>query len=310
MRPDVIYVLRALGLGDLLTAVPALRGLRKHFSAARIVLAVPAALRELAMLTGAVDEVAPTAALGDLSWTDTAPALGVNLHGRGPQSIEHLLSVGARDLLSHRHPEYPESPGPQWRDDVHEVDRWCGLLEWAGITCAADDLQLERPGGYPRRRGGVMIHPGAAAPARRWPADRFAAVAASLRDDGHDVVVTGSADEHALATDVAQRAGLPDSSVLAGSLSLVELLTLVADSRLVVCGDTGVGHLATAVSTPSVLLFGPTPPSLWGPRAGRHLVLWAGGTGNPHADTPHAGLLALSTDQVLNASRTVLQDCA
>ena len=51
--------------------------------------------------------------------------------------------------------------------------------------------RIDRPEGYPDRCGVVVVHPGAAAPARRWPADRFAAIAAALRDDGHEVVVTG-----------------------------------------------------------------------------------------------------------------------
>ncbi|ETB05968.1 hypothetical protein O979_02770 [Mycobacterium avium subsp. paratuberculosis 10-4404] len=87
-----IVVLRALGLGDLLTAVPALRGLRRHYPDARVMLAAPDRYRELAMLTGAVDELLPTAGLGDVQPLTDAPALAVNLHGCGPQSIDHLLA--------------------------------------------------------------------------------------------------------------------------------------------------------------------------------------------------------------------------
>ena len=86
-------------------------------------------------------------------------------------------------------------------------------------------------------------------------------------------------------------------------------MTLVADSRLLVCGDTGVAHVATATGTESVLLFGPTPPSRWGPRrVERHHVLWAGDVGDPHADHPDPGLLFLSTAEVLDAVRTALKE--
>jgi ADP-heptose:LPS heptosyltransferase len=77
----------------------------------------------------------------------------------------------------------------------------------------------------------------------------------------------------------------------------------VAHAGRVLCGDTGVAHLATAYGTPSVVLFGPTPPSEWGPPPGRtrHRVLWSGGRGDPHAATPDAGLLAITVDDVLGA---------
>jgi ADP-heptose:LPS heptosyltransferase len=308
--PEVVCVLRALGLGDLLTAVPALRGLRSHFPDSKIVLAAPRGLRKLAMLSGAVDEVAPTRELGDVCRLDRAPTLAVNMHGCGPQSIEHVLALRPEAVLSYTHEHHPEVAGPSWRTDIHEVDRWCALLEWAGIESDAYDLGIVRPERYPSRRGVVVVHPGAAAAARRWPAERYAAVAAELHDDGHDVVITGSVDERGLAIDVARGAGLPDSAVLAGSLDLLALVALIADCRLVVCGDTGVAHVATATNTPSVLLFGPTPPSRWGPRFGRHLVLWAGHVGDPHGRHPDSGLLLLSTSHALSASRAVLQDCA
>ena len=84
---------------------------------------------------------------------------------------------------------------------------------------------------------------------------------------------------------------------------LLQLAALVARAELVICGDTGVGHLATAYRTPSVLLFGPTPPARWGPRRGPHTVLWAGRTGDPHGTDPDPGLLELRPEDVLEAGR-------
>jgi ADP-heptose:LPS heptosyltransferase len=253
----------------------------------------------------------PTAGLGDVTPLGRPPGLAVNLHGSGPQSVEHLLALAPTALLSHRHSRFPDLDGPPWQDELHEVDRWCILLNSAGIASDPDDLYLDRPEGYPVRPGVVVLHPGAAAVARRWPAARFAEIAAALHADGHEVLVTGTAAERGLAREVAATAGLPESAVLAGRLDLLELVALIADCRLVVCGDTGVGHVATATRTPSVLLFGPTPPSRWGPRDGdRHVALWAGGTGDPHGEQPDAGLLALATSDVLGASRSMLRRCA
>jgi ADP-heptose:LPS heptosyltransferase len=308
---DTILVLRALGLGDLLTGIPALRGLRRAYPDAHIVLATRQELSELAMLSGAVDRVQPTPGLGRLHTLWQPPALAVNLHGSGPQSIADLLALEPRALLSHRHSAYPELEGPPWRPDLHEVDRWCRLLEWTGIACDAADLSIPRPPGYSDRSGVVVIHPGAAFPARRWPPERFAAVAAALRDAGHEVVITGDRNEIDIAHMVARQAGLPQSAVLAGTLGLLDLIALISDCRLLICGDTGVGHIATATGAPSVLLFGPTPPNRWGPRgAGPHVALWAGDKGDPHGEEPHSGLLLLTVSRVLEASENLLRECA
>lgn len=304
----VTLALRALGLGDLLTAVPALRALRRHRGQG-LVLAAPAALRPLLPLTTAVDQLLATHGLGELRWHGPPPDLAVNLHGSGPRSIRDLLTTRPRALLTHRHPDRPQVQGPAWRPDLHEVDRWCALLEWHGIPADRDDLALAEPAVPSPAPGAVVVHPGAAYPARRWPPRRFAAVAAELTRGGHNVVVTASAAERPLATEVARRAGLPAGAVLAGH-DLGSLAALVSKASLVVCGDTGVGHLATGYGTPSVLLFGPTPPALWGPPEGRpqHVALWAGRTGDPHGRTPDPGLLRLTTDDVLAAAHDRLAE--
>jgi ADP-heptose:LPS heptosyltransferase len=308
---DSIVVLRALGLGDLLTGIPALRGLRRAYPDACITLATPERFGELARLTGAVDEVDPTPGLGRLRPRREPPALAVNLHGSGPESIADLAALRPRTLLTHRHSAYPGLSGPPWRADLHEVDRWCHLLEWAGIRCDPGDLGIPRPQGHPDRSGVVVIHPGAAFPARRWPPERFAAVAAALHDAGHEIVITGDRNEVELARSVASGAGLSESCVLAGTLGLLGLVALVSDCRLLICGDTGVGHIATATGAPSVLLFGPTPPNRWGPRGrGPHIAIWAGDKGDPHAERPHRGLLLITVPRVLDATHTLLEECA
>jgi ADP-heptose:LPS heptosyltransferase len=300
-------VLRALGLGDLLTAVPALRALRRSCPEDRVLLAAPGQLAELVELIDAVDELVPTEGLGELR-APGPPRLAVNLHGRGPQSIRDLLAEHPGELLTHRHPSYPKLPGPAWRADLHEVERWCRLVEYVGIPADRADLSISLPAEPSPVPGAIVLHPGAAYPARRWPAQRYARVAEALTGQGHPVVVTGTGAERELAEYVAAQGGLPAESVLAGRTGLGRLASVVAEARLVICGDTGVGHLATAYGTPSVLLFGPTPPRLWGPPVERewHRTLWAGEGGDPHGDQPSAGLLRLSVTEVLAEISTVL----
>lgn len=289
-----VLVLRALGLGDLLTAVPALRGLRRAHPAAQITLAAPDGLTPLALLTGAIDAVADTAPLAPVDPALPAPDLAVNLHGRGPQSTAVLRATGPARLIS-----YGVTSG--WREDEHEVARWCRLLAESGIPADPADLDLAVPH---LPNGLVIVHPGSASPARRWPADRWAAVARGLAAAGEQVVVTGSPDEVPLAAAVAAHGGLPAAVVRAGRTSLPDLVALVAGARLLVSGDTGIGHLATAVGTPSVLVFGPTSPALWGPPPDRpqHRVVWSGQVGDPLRTSPDPGLLTITPARVLAAA--------
>jgi ADP-heptose:LPS heptosyltransferase len=281
MRP-VVLVLRALGLGDFLTGVPALRAVRRAYPEHEVVLAAPEALAPLVAATGAVDRQLDTPSyvrgpVRQLPWPAAdPPAVAVNLHGRGPQSTEALLGTRPERLLAFAGAGAPG--GPQWRPDEHEVSRWCRLLGWYGIPADATQLDLPTPPAPAGSTGAVLVHPGAAAPERRWPADRYAEVAAALRAAGHDVLVTGSAAEVPLAREVATAAGLPAGAVAAGRTDLAALARSVAYARLVVCGDTGVAHLATAYGTPSVVLFGPVPPAAWGPppQHRQHVALWRG----------------------------------
>lgn len=301
-----MVVLRALGLGDLLTAVPALRGLRRAFPDHRLLLAAPKPLEPLALAAEAADEVVHAAPLASLPPRLAGADLAVNLHGRGPESHRVLVAARPRRLLAFAHEEVPSSTRlPAWRPGEHEVDRWCRLLREAGTPADPTDLRLD-PGRLPSgeaAHGATLIHPGAASGARCWPAERFAAVARREREAGRRVVLTGAPAEERLARAIAGAAGLPAQAVLAGRTGLLELAALVAAAERVVCGDTGVAHLATALATPSVVLFGPTPPDEWGPRVdpGRHRALWAGARGDPHAAEPSAGLLALDVADVLRA---------
>jgi ADP-heptose:LPS heptosyltransferase len=304
-RPTLL-ILRALGLGDLLTAVPALRALADAYPHHRRVLAAPARLAPLIGLTETVDGVVDTRPLTPLDASLDGSDVAVNLHGKGPQSHRVLLGADPGCLISFSHREVPESAdGPPWRAGEHEVHRWCRLLESYGIPADPGRLDL-RPPPVPapeNARGATLIHPGAASAARRWPADRWAAVVRAEAEAGRRVIVTGGADEVELARTVARGAGLGESAVYAGRTSLLELATLVAAAGRVVCGDTGVAHLATALRTPSVVLFGPTSPTEWGPPPDRpwHRALWTGKRGDPHAARPDRGLLEIRASAVIEA---------
>ena len=278
----VAVVLRPLGLGDLLTGVPAIRAIRAAVPDHRLVLATTSALEPLARLIDAVDDVLPARELEPLDWSGPPPELAVDLHGKGPAS--HVVVAGLRPgrLLTFDSPGYP---GPTWYADEHEVHRWCRLVsEGLGVPADPDALDLAVPDVTPPVRDVAVVHPGAAFPGRRWPPERFAEVARHLAATGARVVVTGGP---------ARTASL-------------ELAAVIAAARVVVSGDTGVAHLATAYRRPSVVLFGPVSPALWGPppRA-QHVVLWHGdvhgGTGDPWGTTLDPALARITVDEVTAA---------
>jgi ADP-heptose:LPS heptosyltransferase len=306
-RPRSVLTLRALGLGDLLTAFPALRGLRRRFTDHVHLLAAPRALWPIARTSDAVDALLPTAGLHD----GHAPASGidvaVNLHGRGPESHRWLLASEPGIFLAYRHADVPASAsGPVWKAAEHEVQRWCRLVGAYDIECDPRDLDLEPPPGplEPALSGATVLHPGAGAGARRWPSRRWAALARCEYHEGHSVVITAGPGERVLAAAIADASGVP-TTVVDSSHDLGALARTIAAAARVVCGDTGVAHLATAVRTPSVVLYGPTPPALWGPPADRpwNVALWAGRVGDPHGSAPDRGLLEISVADVVLALR-------
>jgi ADP-heptose:LPS heptosyltransferase len=301
-----IAVLRALHLGDFLTAVPAYRAIRQAFPAAHITLLAPREYSALLDLTGdVIDEIADAHELTPLPSQANDADIGINLHGAGPQSHRLLIDARVRRLIAFRNPLVPESAqGSEHDPDEHEVFRWCRMLQESGIPADPTALDLTTPRtAVPQRvRDATLIHPGASRAARCWPDERWAAVARAERRAGRRVVITGSAGEVARAYRIAEASGVSRTHVYAGRTNLRELAALVAASARVVCGDTGIAHLATAYRRPSVVLFGPTSPTAWGPPPRPyHRVLWSGVKGDPHANSIDPGMLRISAASVIAA---------
>lgn len=302
----MILILRALGVGDLAAAAPAVRGLRAAFPGETLALAAPAWLTPLIEAIGGVDRVLPAGELEAIGGLAEPPQIAVNLHGSGPESHRVLRELQPAKLWAFANPDAGHTDGPGWRDEEHEVRRWCRLIGFYGVPSDPADLDLATPD-VDVARGVTIIHPGAKSPTRRWPPERYASVARRLRSAGHRVLITGSAAERDLRVRVSELAGLGADAV--PSTDLAHLLGLVASARLVISGDTGIAHLATGYRTPSVTLFGPVSPARWGPPPGRewHHPIWHGVRSEP-GDRPgpvHPALLSITEDEVLAAVEKV-----
>jgi ADP-heptose:LPS heptosyltransferase len=315
-RP-LLLALRALKLGDLLVAAPALKGLARTFDDHAVVFAGPAWLAPIARLVPGIRALLPTKGLDDpLPIEPGMVDIAANLHGNGPESRSLIAALGAREVIQH-------APGPtiegalrldqrepQWLDGIHERVRWVRLVNTFGVDAHDTDVGIRTPTSSPLLPGAVVIHAGAFYGSRQWPVERFAAVAQALAAEGETVMVTGGDADRERAVPIVQASGLPGEAMLAARLSLDELAALIAAARLVVSADTGAAHLASAYGTPSVVLFGPAPVEEWGPPPGPHIALTDASVrrGDAFAPDPDPALLAVDVAEVLTASRRLLQN--
>ena len=315
MRVEKLAVFRGLYLGDLVAAAPALRALRRGYPQAEITLvSLPWATVLIPHLGDLVDRLLPYPGAPGLDGGGTGDELdvfltqmraerfdlAVNMHGRGPISTRLIARFGARRTASFVGEKGNDAPALDvevpWDAEEHESRKLLLLAEKVGgsHTVAYDSAEPElrvREKDVQRalallpdrlRRPLALVHPGASVSEKRWPGEAFGQMAAELANRGYDVAVTGSEGEKELTRIVSEAA--PGSLNLGGETDLSTLVALVARTSVMVANDTGPAHLAYALRTPSVTLFGPsTDAARWGPLDGeRHAVL----RGDPISSIP------------------------
>lgn len=115
----------------------------------------------------------------------------------------------------------------------------------------------------------VVIFPGASIPEKRWGIERFSYVAKRLSEYGYKVVVVGGKEDLTDGDEIVGDAVLN----LAGMTTLPETAAIIARSRLLISGDSGVLHIAAGLNIPTVSIFGPSSASKWAPQGERHIVI-------------------------------------
>ncbi|MFG1946530.1 glycosyltransferase family 9 protein [Nonomuraea sp. NPDC048826] len=291
-----VLVARLDDAGDVLLAGPAVRAVRAR--AAEVVFLAGPAGRAAAMLLPGVDRVvewrspwimsepppvdrAEVEALVEqargcdealilTSFHQSALPLALLLRLAGVRRIAAVSDDYPGSLLDVRH-RVDESV------DVPEAERMLALARAAGFELPPGDdgkLAVRRPlpditpeigqllsvGGVAGKGAYVVVHPGASAPARTWPAEKHRQTVRELVHDGHRVVVTGK--ERDLTAFVAG----DDAVDLGGRTSFADLAAVLEHAGVLVSGNTGPAHLAAAVGTPVVSLFAPVVPAeRWAP---------------------------------------------
>jgi heptosyltransferase-1 len=150
----------------------------------------------------------------------------------------------------------------------------------------------------------VLINPGAGWGAKRWPVERYAAVAKGLAARGFRVLMNTGPGEQPLADAILAK----EVSATPVTCSLGQLIALSRRVALVIAGDTGPLHLACALTRPVVGIYGPTDPSRNGPFGTRFKVLRSPESRRDHTrhQAPEAGLLTIQPDEVLQAAEELL----
>ena len=293
------FLLVRLGaLGDIVHAIPVAAALRRGFPSARIDWLVSAKHRDLLNLVPVIDRRLVIKDRGDAAGSTSLMAairelrrsrydVVFDLQGLLKSAVLARLS-GAPRVVGFsssylREPfarpfytdVYDPGAGGMYdpRERSHVVQMNLGLLTTIGLTVAPPEFPIERIdteiARAMRERAAnryALVNPGAAWSNKRWPAARYGAVARAI-DERHGLktIVSWGPGEEPLAQEVVGESS--GAALLAPRTSIADLLALIRRAALMISGDTGPTHVAAALGTPIVGIYGPTRPSRNGPWA-------------------------------------------
>jgi lipopolysaccharide heptosyltransferase II len=297
-----ILAVRLDNVGDVVLLSPALRALREAAPAAHITLLCTPAGAQVAPLLPWVDDVL----VRSVMWQDASGAMPFDPEreqalvatlregaydaafiftsfSQSPHPPAYVCYLAGIPLRAGRSKEFGGGvlfPAlPALPDDMHQAERNLRLIEDAGIAAGERHLELSVPEDARMRAGAllagagiaagapfVVIAPGASCAARRYPAERVAAVARELASaSGLPVVVIGNEKERPIAGMIA--AAAEHGIALAGETTIGELAAIIERAALLVANDSGPMHIADALVRPMVILFSGTElERQWAPR--------------------------------------------
>ena len=329
-EPGNILLIRPSALGDVCRTVPVVAALRTRFPNARIEWMVQQGFEDAVRHHPAVDSIVPfnRRALGrqilrgDLK--ETRSFLGALRAARYDLVIDAQgLARSAVFMWSTRAPVrigYRQAQEGAWLAanrrvdaprDMHTVDRMLRLAEAAGTDIAQPDMRLYTDADaqsqvileYPERY--AVIAPTSRWASKRWPDERFAAVARTLLERGwvERVIIVGAPGERTQCPAcLSLAAEHPRVTDRVGSTSVGMLMALIARAALVIANDSAAVHMAVGFDRPTVALFGPTDTARVGPYRRQDTVIQHRTPDDPidHKNDANAVLMErITTDEVL-----------
>ena len=285
-----IAVFRALQLGDLLCAIPAISALKYNYPQARLYFIGLPHMRELIDRFDCIDEFIDFPGHPDLpeipcNLSELAHFISrmqaekfdllLQIHGQGTIVNTFLQNFNARRLVGFQRTSDVNDPDwLKYPDELHEVDRHLALVRYLGLQIPntkmyfplfANDWTAYNKIKQVIAQPFIIVHVGSRDIKRQWPIENFALLAKKMLARGYKVVMTGVKSEQAL-VDKLQEC-LEDKAIdLCGQLDLGTLGCLLKETSLLICNCTGISHLAAALHTKSIVLSMDGEPHRWGPQ--------------------------------------------
>jgi ADP-heptose:LPS heptosyltransferase len=288
-----IAVLRALQLGDMLCAIPAIKAIRHAYPQAEITLiGLPWAKSLTERFSNYFDGFIKFAGYPGLPEQEFKSAdfitflgevqdqkfdLAIQMQGNGSVINPMVELFGAKYTAGYsKEGHYAPDNGlfMPYPDFGHEIDRHIQLMEFLGIQSQGSDLEYPLTtadyntldelnlGIEPKKY--VCIHPGSRGTWRQWPVKYFAALADYCIEQGYKAVITGTKDEAAIIDDVIAHMRYEPINT-AGKTSMGAVGALIQNAAMLISNCTGISHIASAFKTPSIVISMDGEPQRWGP---------------------------------------------
>ncbi|MBX3292105.1 MAG: glycosyltransferase family 9 protein [Acidobacteria bacterium] len=276
-----ILAVRLRSIGDTVLATPSLIALRRHFPHAEIDILLEDQVAPVLEGFEGVNAIAVGRSGGErlktaLKLRRRGYDLAFNLHG-GTTATMFVRASGARHRVGYANYQYSflynhllSSSADFWgREKTHSAEQQLALIGSIGVP--VHDLPKSR---LPVRTACVsgrhlptsefaLLHPAAAFATKQWPVENFARVAEHLAEKGIASVAIAGKDETAVLDELTNASKAPITTF--DDLSLPEVTALAAMARIFVGNDSGIAHIAAAVGTPTVVIFGSSNRSHWYP---------------------------------------------
>ncbi len=327
-----ILLIQLKRIGDLILTVPAIAALRANFPDATVHLAISRSCRDLTPAIPGVDRFLVVNSWAyahhwlpiltsrydycvDFTRTDRSGFLA--FVSRAKKKITYERTKVRSKWRPFFYDEFVESSVR----DKHTIDHHLAFLQPLGIANTAGDLHLRVPQEAKSKAEEILsssgiegpfviFHPGSARVEKFWDAERWAEVINHWRESGGQGILTSgdSPLEQTHVAEIKSRLREPIAD-LSGRIDLLTLTALIAKASLLVGVDSAPTHLAAAMQTPQIVLYGPTNPFHWRPRSSPAFILQGGVDGpvtNFSPDQRRRTMNEISTQQVIDAMEALL----